>query len=227
MDVLVVGGTRGTGLAVVRQLVADGHTVTAFGRTATTAFAGHDVGTRVTGAGSVRPVDGDALDPDAVSAAVAGQDAVVVMLGISDNPLAVHWLRRATTALDVRSAGTAVVVEAMRREGVRRLVVQTTYGLGESWANLDLTWRLMFRWVIGRQFADSAAQEQVVRASGLDWTLVRPVSLTDDAPDAPPTVAVDDAVVGMKVARAQVARAVADALAASATVGATLSVSSR
>ncbi len=227
MDVLVVGGTRGTGLAVVRELVADGHTVTAFGRTATAAFAGQDDATRPAGAGSVRPVDGDALDPDAVAAAVAGQDAVVVMLGISDNPLAVHWLRRATTALDVRSAGTAVVVDAMRRQGVRRLVVQTTYGLGDSWANLGLGWRLTFRWVIGRQFVDSAAQEQVVRSSGLDWTLVRPVALTDDTSDAPPTVAVDDAVVGMKVTRGQVARAVSDALEASATVGATLSVSSR
>lgn len=221
MDVLVVGGTRGTGLAVVRRLVAQGHTVTVFGRTASTAAVD------VAGPGTLRRVDGDALDREAVARAVAGQDSVVVMLGISDNPLAVHWLRRASTALDVRSAGTAVVVDAMQRHGVRRLVVQTTFGLGDSWANLDLAWKLTFRFVIGRQFTDSATQERVVRSSGLDWTIVRPVSLTDDEPDASPTVTIDDSVVGLKVARAQVAVAVADALEAPATVGATLSVSSR
>ncbi|MGF0116603.1 NAD(P)-dependent oxidoreductase [Promicromonospora sp. Marseille-Q5078] len=167
----MVGATRGSGLAVTRRLAADGHTVTAFGRTASSAFDAP-----VPGPGVVRPVDGDALDPDAVAKAVAGHDAVVVTLGISDNPLAVQWLRRAGTALDVRSRGTAVVIGAMRETGVRRLVVQTTYGLGDSWRHLDLTWKLVFRFVIGRQFADSGRQEEAVRASGLDWTIVRPVS---------------------------------------------------
>jgi len=224
MDVLVVGATRGSGLAVTRRLAAEGHTVTAFGRTASTAFAAP-----VPGPGVVRPVDGDALDPDAVAKAVAGHDAVVVTLGISDNPLAVQWLRRAGTALDVRSRGTAVVIGAMRETGVRRLVVQTTYGLGDSWRHLDLTWKLVFRFVIGRQFADSGRQEEAVRASGLDWTIVRPVSLTDADPDggpeAPARVTTDDTRRGLKVSRAQLARAHADALADPATVGATLSVS--
>ncbi|TWH28523.1 putative NAD(P)-binding protein [Isoptericola variabilis J7] len=178
------------------------------------------------GPGTVRPLDGDALDPDDVAKAVVGQDAVVVTLGISDNPLAVHWLRRAGTALDVRSRGTRVVARAMADQGVRRLVVQTTYGLGDSWQLLDLRWKLTFRLVIGRQLTDSARQEDVVRASGLDWTLVRPVSLTDDDVAAPAHVTTDDSTVGMAVARSQVARAVADAVETPATVGATLSVSS-
>jgi len=127
MDVLVVGATRGSGLAITRELVAAGHRVTAFGRTASTAFAAP-----VAGPGSLRPVDGDALDAEAVTKAVAGQDAVVVTLGISDNPLAVQWLHRSSTAQDVRSRGTATVVAAMRETGVRRLVAQSTYGLGGS-----------------------------------------------------------------------------------------------
>jgi len=240
MDVLVVGATRGSGLAVTRQLVAAGHRVTAFGRTASTAFAAPvatPVATPVAGVdaqpGSLRPVDGDALDPEAVAKAVAGQDAVVVTLGISDNPLAVQWLHRSSTPPDVRSRGTAVVVGAMRETGVRRLVVQSTYGLGSSWSRLDLTWKLVFRFVIGRQFTDSGRQEQVVRASGLDWTLVRPVSLTDspvgpdgdDAPEVAAHVTTDDTRRGLKVSRAQLARVHAGALADPATVGATLSVS--
>ncbi|SKC82578.1 NAD(P)-dependent oxidoreductase [Krasilnikoviella flava] len=221
MDVLVVGATRGSGLAITRELVAAGHRVTAFGRTASTAFAAP-----VPGPGSLRPVDGDALDPEAVAKAVAGQDAVVVTLGISDNPLTVQWLRRSSTAPDVRSRGTANVVRAMRETGARRLVVQSTYGLGDSWAHLDLTWKLVFRFVIGRQFTDSGRQEAVVRASGLDWTLVRPVSLTDDAVTGEPAhVTTDDTRRGLKVSRAQLAQVHAASLADPAAVGATLSVS--
>ncbi len=176
-------------------------------------------------------MDGDALDPEAVAKAVAGQDAVVVTLGISDNPLAVQWLHRSSTSPDVRSRGTATVVGAMRETGVRRLVVQSTYGLGDSWAHLDLTWKLVLRFVIGRQFTDSGRQEEVVRASGLDWTLVRPVSLTDAPADAtddaegPAHVTTDDTRRGLSVSRAQLARVHAAALADPATVGATLSVS--
>ncbi|MFE5339827.1 NAD(P)-dependent oxidoreductase [Isoptericola sp. NPDC056578] len=228
MDVLVVGATRGSGLAVTRELVAAGHRVTAFGRTASTAFAAPVSGLDAQ-RGSLRPVDGDALDPEAVAKAVAGQDAVVVTLGISDNPLAVQWLRRSSTPPDVRSRGTATVVAAMRETGVRRLVVQSTYGLGDSWAHLDLTWKLVFRFVIGRQFTDSGRQEEVVRESGLDWTLVRPVSLTDVPDDGtavdPAHVTTDDTRRGLKVSRTQLARVHAGALADAGTIGATLSVS--
>ena len=228
MDVLVVGATRGTGLAVVTRLVAAGHAVTAFGRTASAVFGpdGRALA-ELAGPGSVRAVDGDVLDREAVDKAVAGQDAVAVTLGISDNPLAVQWLRRATTALDVRSRGTQAVLDAMQRQGVRRLTVQTTYGLGEQRANLPLSWKLTFRLVLGPQIRDSERQERAVRASGLDWTLVRPVSLTDEDPAGPADVATDGTVTSFTVARAQVARVTVDALQDPATVAKVLSVSSR
>lgn len=56
----------------------------------------------------------------------------MVTLGIPDNPFRVRLTRRASSALDVRSAGTANVVRAMADTGVRRLVVQSTYGIGET-----------------------------------------------------------------------------------------------
>ncbi|MCA5893473.1 SDR family oxidoreductase [Isoptericola sp. NEAU-Y5] len=223
MDVLVVGATRGTGRAVTEELVARGHDVTAFGRTASAAYA--PTRHHVPGPGTVRAVDGDVLDPDAVAKALVGQDAVVVTLGISDNPLAVQYLRRAGTAPDVRSRGTAVLLEQMRLGGPRRVVVQTTYGLGDSWQHLDLTWKLVFRLVIGRQLVDSARQEEAVRDSGLAWTVVRPVSLTDAPWSGPARVTTDDSRGALKVSRAQVAHVLADALDDAATVGATLSVS--
>jgi nucleoside-diphosphate-sugar epimerase len=227
MDVLVVGATRGTGLAVTKRLVAEGHTVTAFGRTARSVF-GPDGGAlaEIDGPGTLRTVDGDVLDRDAVHKAVSGQDAVIVTLGISDNPIKVQWLRRATTAMDVRSLGTAVVMDSMRLNGVRRLLVQTTYGLGDQRKNLSFSWKLTFRLVLAPQIRDSERQEHAVRTSGLDWTLIHPVSLHDDEElTGPARVTTDGAISTFKVARAQVARATVDALGDPATIGATLSVS--
>ncbi len=221
MDILVVGATRGTGRAVTDTLVADGHTVTAFGRTATATFDADPPA----GPGTLHAVDGDALDPEAVAKAVAGQDAVVVTLGISDNPVTVRLLRRATTALDVRSRGTAVVLDAMRSQRVRRVVVQTTYGQGDTWSRLNLQWKATFRLLLWPQLQDSARQEELVRASGLDWTIVRPVSLTDDATTAPAEVRDDGTVASFHLARGQLARVHADAVTSPDRVGQVLAVS--
>ena len=107
MRVLVVGASRGTGAELVDELARRGHVVTAFSRRA--------------GGDDPRIVyqSGDVLDADAVAKAVAGQDAVVVTLGIPDNPFRVRLTRRASSPLDVRSTGTANVVRAMTETGVR------------------------------------------------------------------------------------------------------------
>jgi len=68
----------------------------------------------------------------------------------------------------------------MRGAGVRRLVVQSTIGVGDSRANLDLFWKyVMFGLVLRGAYADHVEQEQATRDSGLDWTIVRPAAFTD------------------------------------------------
>ena len=215
MNVLVVGASRGSGAAAVRALVQAGHLVTAFARSTPAEPAG----------GGVRHVTGDVLDDDALAKAMVGQDAVLVTLGISDNPITVRLLRRATSALDVRSRGTAKVIDAMRAAGTRRLVVQSTYGIGETYANLPLSLKAFFTLVIRPQVADHVRQEALVRDSGLDWTVVRPVVLDDEPADAPAKVDLDDHVVSMKVSRTQLARVLADAVDRDDWNGRTLSVS--
>jgi uncharacterized protein YbjT (DUF2867 family) len=214
MKVLVVGATGGTGRAAVEALVADGHEVTALARRA---------GERFGGVPGVRPVDGDATVPADVVAAVAGQDAVVVTLGITESPVRVRLRGPAGTPLDVRSRGTAAVVAAMHGHGVRRLVVQSSYGVGETRDRLPLSSRLVFALLLEPQIADHEVQEDVVRRSGLDWTLVQPVYLSDD--DEPAARSTDGSVEGMKVSR----RAVGEVLGRLATgaddVGRCVSVS--
>lgn len=200
MKVLVVGASRGTGAQLVAELVERGHVVTAFSRSA--GDHGPDV----------RTVTGDVLDADALGKAMVGQDAVAVTLGIPDNPFRVRLTRRASSRLDVRSAGTRAVLDAMRTHGVHRLVVQTTYGIGDTYRHLPLALKAFFTLGIRPQVDDHEKQERMVRGSGLAWTIVRPTVLHDDTTDEPAHVSAGDRPPTMKVSRRQVARAEADAL---------------
>ncbi len=190
MRVLVVGATGGSGRAAVEALTAGGHEVTAFARRAGAAYAER---------AGVRAVDGDATVPGDVGRAVRGQDAVVVTLGISEHPLRVRLRGSRGTPLDVRSRGTAAVVAAMREHGVRRLVVQSSYGVGETRDRLPLSARLVFALLLRPQIADHERQERLVRDSGLEWTIVQPVYLTDG--DEPAATSTSGDAAGMHVSR--------------------------
>ena len=69
----------------------------------------------------------------------------------------------------------------MQQSGVAQLICLTTLGAGESWQNLNFFWkRIMFGLLLRPVFLDHERQEQLVRDSGLDWTIVRPSALTDE-----------------------------------------------
>ncbi|MGY1810662.1 NAD(P)-dependent oxidoreductase [Blastococcus sp. SYSU D00669] len=216
MRVLVVGATGGSGRAAVEALVAQGHEVTAFARRAAEFPAG------------VRTVTGDVTVAADVDRAVRGQDAVLVTLGIAENALRVRLRGSAGTPMDVRSRGTVVVVAAMRAHGVRRLVVQSSYGVGPTRDRLPLSDRLAFALLLRPQIDDTERQERVVRDSGLDWTLVQPVHLTDGdqgatwSTDAGPEPL---AIEGMKVSRRALGGVLADVVADTGLVGRTVAVS--
>ncbi|MBA0124065.1 SDR family oxidoreductase [Haloechinothrix sp. YIM 98757] len=158
MKIVVFGATGSVGRHVVRQALSRGYSVTAFTRDAD----------RVTGHGdSLRVVQGDVTDPAAVRPAVAGHDAVIVTLGAGRKG-------------GVREAGTRTIVQAMERESVRRLVCQSTLGVGESRGNLNFLWKyVMFGLLLRPAFQDHVRQEELVRHSRLDWTIVRPSAFTD------------------------------------------------
>lgn len=203
MKVLVVGASGGSGRAVVEELLSRGHAVTAFSRHASALR-------RATG--ELRTVDGDATDPAAVDAIVPGHDAVVVTLGITENAVRVRLRGPANTAADVRSRGTRTVVAAMQRQGLRRLAVQSTYGVGATKGRLGLLDRIFYALLIKPQAEDHARQEDVVRASGLDWVIVQPVHLTDDSLPGRPYVSATGDVAQNKAMRKAVAGVLADAV---------------
>ena len=80
------------------------------------------------------------------------------------------------------SAGTRNLVQAMQTAGVPRLLCVTGMGAGDSRGHGGFLYdRILLPLLLGRVYADKDRQEQVVRESGLDWVLVRPARLVEEA----------------------------------------------
>lgn len=216
MKVLVIGATGGSGLAATRSLLARGAQVSAFARSPDALPPLH---------GQLTRVAGDATRFEDIDRAVAGHDAVVVALGIRENPWRVRLLGSAHTSMDVRSQGTRHVIEAMHRHGIRRLVVQTSYGVGATQGRLPFMVKLVFALMLRPQIRDTGRQEDAVRNSGLDWVLVQPVNLTDEAVAEPAFASTEGDFRSMKVSRQQVGEFLADAVLGDRYVGASVALS--
>jgi uncharacterized protein YbjT (DUF2867 family) len=174
LKVVVFGANGRTGRAVLLTLLAAGHQVTAFARDPAKLpeWQGHDFVT----------IKGDAMNAADVAPAVAGQDAVIVCLGDSSNPVLLRLGIKRSTPPNICEVGTANVIAAMQAGAVKRLICVTAYGIGDTRARLSPAFKAWhFALQLGAALADKERQEQVVRGSGLDWTLVRPVGLTDGA----------------------------------------------
>jgi putative NADH-flavin reductase len=158
MKVLVIGAAGKSGEALVNEALAAGHQVTAFVR-----------GAAQYKKANVRVVAGDVLDAAAVDVAVAGQDAVIDALG-GKTP----W--KVTT---METSAAHKIVDAMRRNGVRRLLKISVVGAGESVKNAGFfNEHLLMRTFLRGLLVDKAGMEAEIEGSNLDWTLVPPM-LTD------------------------------------------------
>lgn len=162
---LVIGGSKGIGRETVLRALEEGHSVRVFSR--------HPEGIKHDHP-ELDLVAGDATDPAAVAAALEGCDAVVSALGI---PKSIPALARPTT---VFSDATAVLIPAMQAAGIKRLLVVTGFGAGESNAAMSSLERMGHGFILGRAYADKAVQEDLIKASDLDWTIARPGILSNN-----------------------------------------------
>ncbi|MDJ1169613.1 SDR family oxidoreductase [Roseofilum sp. BLCC_M154] len=155
MKLVIFGATGSVGQHVVKQSLEAGYSVTAFARNPNKLNIKHP---------NLRLFPGDVMDRGAVEQAVQGQDAVICTLGSGQKLTGT-----------VRSQGTRHILQAMKKTGVRRLICQTTLGVGDSWGSLDFYWKyIMFGLILRNVFADHERQEEDVLQSDLDWTIVRP-----------------------------------------------------
>ena len=160
MKIAVFGATGGTGKQVVQQALAAGDRVTALVR---------DPAKLAVDSANLTVVTGNVFDAAKVEEPLQNADAVVVSLGNTDsNPDYVV------------SQGTQVIVDAMKRLGQpKRIVIVSSLGVGESKDQVSFTFKMLMSTVPRKPMEDKERQEALVKASDLDWTIVRPGGLTD------------------------------------------------
>lgn len=198
--ILVFGGTRGTGLEIVRQLRERGETVTvAVRRTSNTAEL-QKLG--------VDTVIADALDAETVQAAMSSQTfaAVVSTLGTT----------RGEQDKRPDYIGNRNVMDAAKAAGVQRFVFITVIGTGNSADAAPRPSRSFLKEVI----ALKSQAEDHLRASGLDYTIIRPGGL-GDVPATGAAVLVDDPAAFSYIGRIDLANLAVQAIGDPATIGKT------
>jgi uncharacterized protein YbjT (DUF2867 family) len=159
--ILVLGATGGTGRLIVSQALGRGYDVAVLARSADKArdFNGAQL------------VIGDARDEAVLRLALKGREAVISALGTAVSPF------REVTLL---STATRSLVTAMKLEQVPRLVCITGLGAGDSRGHGGFFFdRLLLPLMLRKVYEDKDRQEDAIRGSTLDWTIVRPMVLND------------------------------------------------
>jgi putative NADH-flavin reductase len=124
----------------------------------------------------------DLLNPAAIAAAIAGSDAVVSTLGLRRkhprNPFS-----RLVSPPNFTSQFARLLVQAMQTSNApQQGVAISAAGVGDSRARMAVLLRLLFDMSnVGVAYADLEVMEAVFMSSGLDWTCVRPTTLTNGA----------------------------------------------
>jgi putative NADH-flavin reductase len=157
MKVAVFGATGATGLQVVQQALEQEHSVTALSRNPERLTIHHS---------ALRIVKGNVLDPAAVEETVQGSDAVLSCLG-----------RRPFRDKDAVWKGTHNIVEAMKKLGVRRLVVESAYGAGSSRGLSSIGMFVVTNTILKWAYREKELAEPQIVNSELDWVIVRPPAL--------------------------------------------------
>ena len=160
MKLLILGGTGGTGQQIVAQALEAGHDVTVLARDR--AKLGPE-------RPRLRVIVGDLQNGAALADAMRGQDTVISAIGRGHSFKSEQLIERTVPR----------ILAAMNAAGVRRLLFTSALGVGPSIADSPLMARLVFRTLLRGIYADKFVGDQLIRSSGLDWTIVQPSQMTD------------------------------------------------
>ncbi|MBC7962227.1 MAG: SDR family oxidoreductase [Steroidobacteraceae bacterium] len=161
MRIAVIGASRGIGYELLKIALEEGHEVTALLRNPAKLIISDP---------RLKIVEGDILDPASVTAVTAGQDAVCVCIGIPPTIKPVYLFSR----------GIECVLAAMGREPHQKLLAVTGIGAGDSKGHGGFFYdRVINPLLLGRIYSDKDRQEAIIKASDVEWLIVRPGFLTD------------------------------------------------
>lgn len=158
MKIAVFGASGKTGILIVYQALNQGHVVTAFARQPSKVTIQHK---------NLRVIQGDVLEPEKITLAVEGQDAVLCALGVDKN--------KPNTVL---SDGTRNILKAMESAGVKRFICMSSAGILGNDGGF-LFGRIILPLFLKHVFEDKKRQAKIIGESSADWVIIRPTGLTD------------------------------------------------
>lgn len=188
--VLVFGGTRGVGLETVRLLQAAGTPVTVMVRASSDLAEVNETGARL--------VTGDALERGDVDGALASGDFRAVVSTLSG---------KAKDGRQVDAIGNINAIDAAGDAGVRRFVLVSSVGVGDS--KKAMPW--MVRKVLSDRLAGKGEAEEHLRDHGIKYTIIRPGQLTNKKASGR-GILTEDRKENGRVSRAEVARLIVAAI---------------
>ena len=161
LQVLVIGGTSGVGLEVVKLSLARGHKVTAVARRPERMPISHP---------ALRVVKGDITKLESMNEILPGNQVVISAVGIAAG----------SRNVEVFSKGIKNVLLAMQQSTIDRLITVSAIGVGDSDGHGGFFFdRLLKPFVLNSDIEDKGRQEKIVKNSKVNWTIVRPGFLTD------------------------------------------------
>ena len=157
MKIIIFGASGKTGKLLVKQALSDNHTVTAFVRNPSNLNISDP---------NLLIVQGNATDASDVKKAILGHDAVISTLGANTG------LRKTTILHEM----TQNIVQGMKEQQVSRIAYMASAGIDKEIPGVigKLTIKLL-----GNVLDDHHNAVAVIKDNNLQWTIARPLGLTD------------------------------------------------
>jgi putative NADH-flavin reductase len=167
MKVVVFGASGKTGLFVLDEALASGHDVIAYVRNQESIKRIHP---------NLKVVEGQLNETDKLQSVIAGSDACISTLGGAS-------LTKHSQAI---LKGIDTIVRIMEDTNVKRFIYLSSYGAGTSRKSMPQPIRFLIADLMLRvPLADHTANENRITKSQLEWTILRPGSLTNGPKTAP------------------------------------------
>lgn len=160
MKILIYGASGKTGHELVKQALAKGHTVSAFVRNPSKLKITHQ---------NISIFTGDVVDYPLVEKSVKGQDAVLSALG-APSPFKYD---------QVIVDGVANIIKAMESNNINRFIYLSFVGVKETRNNAGFVIKYIAPRILSSEIAGHEARESMIKKSKLQYTLVRPPTLTN------------------------------------------------
>lgn len=155
MKIAVFGATGGLGQQLLNKSLANGHEIIAYVRSPEKIQYEHK---------NLKVIKGDVFDKKKIIESLIGVDATFIA-----------WRMR-TQRIPLFLEGTQNVVDAMKENGIKRIIIMSEYAYGEHYKNFGPLMRGMTKLyvIFGRfQIRERKKQDEIIYNSGLDWTINR------------------------------------------------------